>query len=74
MDDATKERFKWKFYKLTLLLNVVILFYALSAMALFKGGGYALPLFAAFVVAASGLAFVFMRMYRKEKAWLMAQP
>ncbi len=74
MDDATKERFKWKFYKLTLLLNVVILFYALSVMALFKGGGYALPLFAGFVVVASALAFVFMRMYRKEKTWLMVQP
>ena len=66
MDDATKERFKWKFYKLTLLLNVVILFYALAVMALFKGGQYALPLFAALVITASVLAFVFMRMYRKE--------
>lgn len=74
MDDATKERFKWKFYKLTLLLNVVILFYALAVMAFFMGGRYALPLFAALVLAASVLAFVFMRTYRKEKAWLMAQP
>lgn len=73
MDDATKERFKWKFYKLTLLLNVVILFYALAVMALFKGGGFALPLFAALVIAASVLALVFMRLYRKEKTWLMAQ-
>ena len=46
MDDATKERFKWKFYKLTVLLNVVILVYALSVMALFMGGAFALPLFA----------------------------
>jgi uncharacterized membrane protein HdeD (DUF308 family) len=74
MDDATRERFKWKFYKLTLLLNVVILFYALAVIALFMGRGYALPLFAVFLVAASVLAFIFMRQYRKEKAWLMAQP
>lgn len=74
MDDATKERFKWKFYKLTLLLNVVILFYALAVIALFMGRGYALPLFGLFLVAASVLAFVFMKLYRKDKAWLMAQP
>ena len=74
MDDATRERFKWKFYKLTLLLNVVILFYALAVIALFMGRGYALPLFGLFLVAASVLAFVFMKLYRKDKAWLMAQP
>ena len=74
MDDATKERFKWKFYKLALLLNVVILGYALSVIALFMGRGYALPLFGLLVVVSSVLAFVFMRQYRREKAWLMAQP
>ncbi|HOT93668.1 MAG TPA: hypothetical protein PK089_00560 [Methanoregulaceae archaeon] len=74
MDDATKERFKWKFYKLTVLLNVVILVYALSVMALFMGGAFALPLFAGLGIAASVLAIVFLRMYRREKAWLMAQP
>jgi hypothetical protein len=74
MDDATKERFKWKFYKLTVLLNVVILLYALSVLALVRGGGYALPLFGVLAVVATVLAVVFSRMYRKEKAWLMAQP
>ena len=74
MDDATKERFKWKFYKLTLLLNVVILGYALAVIALFMGRGYALPLFGLFVVVASVLAVVFRQQYRREKAWLMAQP
>ncbi|MEN6518397.1 MAG: hypothetical protein ABFC38_09395 [Methanospirillum sp.] len=74
MDDATNERFKWKFYKLALLLNVVILGYALSVIALFMGRGYALPLFGLLIVVSSVLAFVFMRQYRREKAWLMAQP
>jgi uncharacterized membrane protein HdeD (DUF308 family) len=74
MDDATRERFKWKFYKLTVLLNAVILFYALAVIALFMGRSYALPLFGLLVVAASVLAFVFMKQYRREKAWLMAQP
>lgn len=74
MDDATKERFKWKFYKLTVLLNVVILGYALAVIALFMGKGYALPLFGLLIVASSVLAIVFMRQYRREKAWLMAQP
>jgi uncharacterized membrane protein HdeD (DUF308 family) len=74
MDDATKERFKWKFYRLALLLNVVILGYALAVIALFMGRSYALPLFALLVVVASVLAFIFMKQYRREKAWLMAQP
>jgi len=74
MDDATKERFKWKFYKLTLLLNVVILGYALAVIALFMGRAYALPLFGMLVVVSSVLAIVFMQQYRREKAWLMAQP
>ncbi len=74
MDDATKERFKWKFYKLALLLNVVILCFALAVIALFMGRAYALPLFGLLVVVASVLAFVFMQQYRREKAWLMAQP
>jgi uncharacterized membrane protein HdeD (DUF308 family) len=74
MDDATKERFRWKFYKLTLLLNVVILGYALAVIALFMGRGYALPLFGLLIVVSSVLAFVFMQQYRREKAWLMAQP
>ncbi len=74
MDDATRERFKWKFYKLTVLLNVVILAYALAVIALFMGRGYALPLFVLLAVAASVLAVVFMRQYRRDKAWLMAQP
>ena len=74
MDDATKERFKWKFYKLTLLLNVVILGYALAVIALFMGRAYALPLFGLLVVVSSVLAIVFMQQYRREKAWLMAQP
>ncbi len=74
MDDPTKERFKWKFYKLALLLNVVIFCFALAVIALFMGRGYALPLFGLFVVVASVLAVVFRQQYRREKAWLMAQP
>lgn len=74
MDDATRERFRWKFYKLTLLLNVVILAYALAVLALVFGRGFALPLFVLLVVSASALAVVFMRQYRRDKAWLMAQP
>lgn len=74
MDDATRERFKWKFYKLTVLPNGVILAYALAVIALFMGRGFALPLFGLFLVSAFALTFIFMRQYRREKAWLMAQP
>lgn len=75
MDEATKERFKWKFYKLTLVLNVIILLAALGVIALFKAPfdlniPFSLGLFAA----TAALSVLFMRMYRVEKAWLDSQP
>ncbi|NLX49477.1 MAG: hypothetical protein GXY82_06335 [Methanospirillum sp.] len=73
MDDEAKERFRWKFYGLTVLLNMVILSFALAVMALIWGGDYAVPVFAVLVVAGIVLAFVFLKKYRKEKAWLMTQ-
>lgn len=75
MDEATKERFKWKFYKLTLVLNVIILLAALGVIALFKAPfdmniPFSLGLFAATAV----LSVLFLRMYKVEKAWLDSQP
>jgi len=75
MDEATKGRFKWKFYKLTLVLNVIILLAALAVIALFLAPfGLNIPLSLVFFIAAVGLSALFMRMYRVEKAWLDSQP
>lgn len=75
MDEATKEQFKWKFYKLTLVLNVIFMLVALGVIALFKAPfdlniQFSLGLF----IAAGALSVLFMRMYRVEKAWLDSQP
>ena len=75
MDVATKEQFKWKFYKLTLVLNGIIMLAALGVIALFKAPfdlniPFSLGLFIAVVV----LSVLFMRMYRVEKTWLDSQP
>ncbi len=71
MDDASKEQFKWKFWHLTVILNGVILFFALVPIALFlfptpyriAGAIMSLILACLFTV-------LFIRYYRTTKAWL----
>ena len=75
MDERAKEKFKWKFYKLTLILNVIILLAALGVIALFIAPfDMNIPFSVVFFIAAAALAVLFMRMYRVEKAWLNSQP
>lgn len=75
MDVATKEQFKWKFYKLTLVLNVIIMLAALGVIALFKAPfDLNIPFSLGLFIAAVVLSVLFMRMYRVEKAWLDSQP
>jgi uncharacterized membrane protein len=75
MDERAKEKFKWKFYKLTLILNVIILLAALGVIALFIAPfDMHIPFSVVFFIAAAALAVLFMRMYRVEKAWLNSQP
>lgn len=71
MDEATRERFKWRFYRLAVLLNLVILLVAIGFIALFKAPeGYAIPLAAALFLAAGLLGVYFTRQYRITKSWL----
>ncbi|ACL17856.1 hypothetical protein [Methanosphaerula palustris] len=75
MDEATKGRFKWKFYKLTLVLNVIVLLVAFGVIALFKAPfDLNIPFSLGLFIAAVALSALFMRMYRVEKAWLNSQP
>ena len=74
MDERAKEKFKWKFYKLTLVLNVIVLLAALGVIALFIAPfGLHIPFSLGFFIAAAALAVLFMRMYRVEKDWLDSQ-
>ena len=71
MDEATRQRFKWKFYKLAVLLNIMVLLIAVGIIALFKApAGYQLPVAVALFVSAGVIALYFRRKYRATQAWL----
>ena len=71
MDETTKEQFRWKFYRLALQLNAIILLVALSVVAVFLvPGPYRLPVVAIMLVIALVLSWNFVLKYRSTKAWL----
>jgi len=74
MDLATKEQFKWKFYRLVLMLNVIILIIAIGIIALFKApDAYRIPVFLLLVLSATGFTIYFWSQYRSTHAWLQKQ-
>jgi hypothetical protein len=74
MDPATKERFKWKFYGLTVLLNIIILLVAIGVIAFFLAPpDYRVPALVIAIFAAGILGIRFIRTYRETKAWLQEQ-
>jgi hypothetical protein len=71
MDEPTKERFKWKFYKLAVVLNLIVLLIAVGFIALFKAPqGFAIPLALIFFILAAISGYYFRKGYRATKAWL----
>lgn len=71
MDDASKEQFRWRFWHLTVLLNGVILFFALIPIALFLfPEAYRIPGAGISCILAVILTVIFTRNYHKTKAWL----
>ncbi|MFA5237114.1 MAG: hypothetical protein WC362_04585 [Methanoregula sp.] len=71
MDETTKEQFKWKFYRLAVQLNAIILLVALSLLALFLvPSPYRLPAVAVMLVIALVLSWNFVQQYRSTRAWL----
>ncbi len=74
MDEATKEQLKWKFYRLAILLNAIILLVALGVIAFLKlKEPLAVPVGAALLFMAIGLAIYFRRQYVSTRRWLDAQ-
>jgi hypothetical protein len=74
MDAATKEQFKWKFYRLTLLLNFIVLLVAIGVIALFIAPiEYRIPLFLILLLAAITVGIYFWGKYRETRAWLEKQ-
>ena len=71
MDEDAKDKFKWKFYRLTLQLNVIVLLVALSVIGyFFLPVPYRLPIIAVMFILAVVLSVNFRMSYLKTKAWL----
>ena len=71
MDEDTKNQFRWKFYRLTLQLNVIILLVALSVLGyFFLPVSYRIPLIAIMLIVAAALSVNFRKCYLGTKMWL----
>ena len=71
MDAETKEQLRFKFYRLALQLNAVILLAALTVMALFIAPEqYRIPLVLVMIVLVVYLSITFKKSYRDTRAWL----
>jgi hypothetical protein len=75
MEEDAKARFRWKFYELTVELNIIVLLVALSVVVFFiVRSPYTLPAILAMLGFALVISLDFAKRYRKTKAWLYAQP
>ncbi len=75
MDDDAKTQFRWKFYGLTIELNIIVMLVALSIIVFFIiHSPYTLPAILAMLALALVLCLDFVKRYRQTKAWLYAQP
>jgi len=71
MDEKAKARFKWKFYRLTVELNIIILLVAISIpVFLLIHSPYTVPVIIGLLALALVLSLDFIRKYRETKAWL----
>ncbi len=71
MDETSKEQYKWKFYRLAVQLNVIILLAALAVLSLFLvPGPYRIPAVIILLALALLLSWNFVISYRLTKAWL----
>ncbi len=74
MDPASKERLKWKFYRLAVLLNIIVLIVAIGIIAFFRAPpDYRIPVLAVLFVAAVAMSIFFRKKYRETKTWLKEQ-
>ena len=75
MEEDAKARFRWKFYGLTVELNIIVLLVALSVIVFFIVRSQYTPIaILVILILALVLSLDFVKRYRKTKAWLNAQP
>ena len=71
MDEDAKTRFKWKFYRLTVELNIIVLLVALCILVFFIiHSSYAIPAIIGMLVLTLFLSWDFIKKYKHTKAWL----
>ena len=71
MNEDEKTQFKWKFYRLTIQLNIIILLVAGSIIGFFIiHSPYTVPFILGMLILALILSLDFVKKYRKTKTWL----
>jgi len=71
MDENAKAQFKWKFYRLTIELNIIVLLVAVSLLVFFIiHSPYSIPVIIGMLALALLLVMDFIKKYRETKAWL----
>jgi Ca2+/Na+ antiporter len=71
MDEKEKAQFRWKFYRLTVELNIIILLVAMSIpVFIIIQSAFTLPIVIGMLVIALILFLDFAKKYRETKAWL----
>jgi hypothetical protein len=71
MDENAKAQFKWKFYRLSVELNIIVLLIAMSIpVFLIIQSPYTILIIIVMLALALILSWDFMKKYRETKAWL----
>jgi hypothetical protein len=77
MDEATKQVFKAKFIMLTVMLNVIVLCFAMGVFVLFRyapQGTFGLAIGLLLLVIGAVVSESFRKKYARTKVWLHEQP
>jgi putative effector of murein hydrolase LrgA (UPF0299 family) len=74
MDEDAKTRFKWKFYRLTIQLNIIIFLVAVSVIVFFIfQSPYSVPLIIGMLILVLILSLDFFKKFKETKKWLAEQ-
>jgi hypothetical protein len=71
MDENAKARFKWKFYRLTVEINIIVLLVAMSIpIFLIIHSPFTVPVIIGMLALALILSLDFIKKYHETKVWL----
>ena len=71
MDEDVKKEFKWKFYHLTIELNIIVLLVAMTIpIFLIIHSSLTVPVIVMMLAAAIAISLDFVKRYHEAKAWL----